>query len=163
MKEALPPFNTDAEQAVLGSCLIDAEVIRSLDVRPEDFFMEQHQWIFKAIQSVGDACNQITIAQELNKMGKLNESGGVAYLSELIARTPTSLHANYYAAIVRDMAFHRRLISAAGQIHLREYTDAKDGIKHTIIEVVADVIRFLDSQKKQEDGESVQTENAIQP
>ncbi len=50
-----------------------------------------------------------------------------------------------------------------GQIHLREYTDAKDGIKHTIIEVVADVIRFLDSQKKQEDGESVQTENAIQP
>jgi replicative DNA helicase len=119
MRETLPPYNLDAEESVLGSILIDPDCISVLKVYTEDFFSEQNQFVFGAMKNL-DArkipANEITVAQELANLGKLDEAGGASYLSHLVAHCPTSLHAEYYAKIVRDCATNRRWISAAGQI-----------------------------------------------
>ena len=121
MREALPPYDLDAEEAVLGSLLIDSESITEIDtiVGAEDFFSEQNQFVFGACRNLfqrDEAINQITVAQELVRLGKLDEAGGAAYLSHLVSMVPTSLHVRHYAQIVYRLSTMRRLISAAGQI-----------------------------------------------
>ena len=126
MKEALPPYDLDAEEAVLGSLLIDSEAINEIVtvIGAEDFFSEQNQHVFSACHNLfnrDEAINQITVAQELVRLGKLDESGGAAYLSHLVAIVPTSLHVRHYAEIVYRLSTMRRLISAAGQIEAMGY------------------------------------------
>ena len=131
MKEALPPNDADAEEAVLGSLLIDSEAFGEIDtiIRTEDFFNEQNQLVFSACHNLylrNEAINQITVAQELARLGKLDEAGGAAYLSHLISIVPTSLHIRHYAEIVYRLATMRRLISAAGQIESIGYKAEPD-------------------------------------
>lgn len=126
MKDTLPPYDLDAEEAVLGSLLIDSEAINEIVtiIGAEDFFSEQNQYVFNACHNLfnrDEAINQITVAQELARLGKLEEAGGAAYLSHLVAIVPTSLHIRYYAEIVYRLSTMRRLISAAGQIEAIGY------------------------------------------
>jgi replicative DNA helicase len=119
--EKLPPHNIEAEEAVLGSLLIDPEAVCKLatSLKPEDFYREENQWVYQACLSLyerNEAINQITLAQELWRKGKLEDIGGVAYLSHLVSIVPTSVHIEYYAQIVHRLAVMRRLIDAAGQI-----------------------------------------------
>jgi len=119
MKEI--PRNNDAEINTLGSILIDQEAMVAVSnvLKVADFFIEAHQVIYTAMLQLynrGEGIDQITVAQEVHGMKKINEIGGVSYLSELISQVPTSLHAEYYARIVKSTSIRRRLISAAGQI-----------------------------------------------
>jgi replicative DNA helicase len=120
-EDRLPPHNIEAEEAVIGSLLIDPEAIRRIDIflKPEDFFREGNQWLYDACCSLdarGEAIDEITVAQELARRGKLENIGGAAYLSHLVAIVPTSVHIEHYARIVHRLAIIRRLIGAAGQI-----------------------------------------------
>ncbi|MCX6004743.1 MAG: replicative DNA helicase [Chloroflexi bacterium] len=131
MKEALPPYDLDAEEAVLGSLLIDSESINEIDtiLRTEDFFTEQNQLVYNSCHNLflrDEAINQITVAQELARLGKLDDAGGAAYFSHLISIVPTSLHVKHYAQIVTRLATMRRLISAAGQIEAIGYKAEPD-------------------------------------
>ena len=130
MKEQLPPMDIDSEEAVLGSVLIDPESIGLIDLVPADFFSEQNQIVFEAMYRLGDASNQITVAHEINNMGKLDEIGGVAYLSHLVANCPTSIHIVHYANIVKKCSFNRRLISTGGNFEFLGYQnkDEKESI-----------------------------------
>lgn len=126
VKDTLPPYDQDAEEAVLGSLLIDSEAINEIVtiIGAEDFFIEQNQYVFSACHNLfnrDEAINQITVAQELVRLGKLDEAGGAAYLSHLVAIVPTSLHVRHYAEIVYRLSVMRRLISAAGQIEAIGY------------------------------------------
>jgi replicative DNA helicase len=114
----LPPVNIEAEEAVLGSILIDPEVLDDIagTLTPDDFYREKNSWIYKACIAVRGQVNQITVAQQLDEDGKLESCGGYGFLSLLVERTPTSLHAVHYASIVRRLALNRQMISAAGQI-----------------------------------------------
>lgn len=117
----LPPHDTDAEEAVNGSLLLDGRAIYNIAVllRPEDFFSEPNRWIYQACLSLynrGEAINQITVAQELNRLGQLDKIGGSAYLSHLISVVPTPLDIEHYARIVYRLSLRRQLISAAGEI-----------------------------------------------
>jgi replicative DNA helicase len=119
--EKLPPHNIEAEEAVLGSLLIDPEAICRLvpSLKPEDFYREENRWVYQACLSLyerNEAINQITLAQELLRKGELDDIGGIAYLSHLVSIVPTSVHVEYYAQIVHRLAVMRRLISAAGEI-----------------------------------------------
>lgn len=119
--EKLPPHDIGAEEAVIGSLLIDSEAILKITtlLKPEDFFVDRHQRLYKACLSLyqrNEGINQITVAHELARRGKLEDIGGAAYLSHLVSIVPTSLHIEYYAQIVSRLAIMRRLISAAGQI-----------------------------------------------
>jgi replicative DNA helicase len=121
--ERLPPHDTDAEEAVIGSLLIDGTAIYKIAalLEPSDFYTERNSLIYGAClalyqRSENETINQITVAQELDRQGKLAECGGAAYLSHLIAICPTSLDIEDYANIVYRLSVMRQLITAAGQI-----------------------------------------------
>lgn len=119
--DRLPPYDEEAEKAVLGSLLIDSEAITNIvtPLNVEDFFIQQNQSIYDACLSINernDTINQITVAQELARAGKLEDVGGVSYLSQLIAAVPTSLHIESYAQIVSRLSIMRKLISASDRI-----------------------------------------------
>ena len=120
-QEKLPPQDIEAEEAVIGSLLIDPEAILKVAtfLKPEDFFDETNQAIYQACLSLyqrNEVINQITVAHELMRQNKLGQIGGAAYLSHLISVVPTSLHVEHYAQIVSKMGVMRHLIAAAGQI-----------------------------------------------
>jgi len=124
--EKLPPHDVDAEEAVIGSLLVDDTAIYKITtfLQEQDFYSEQNRWIYGACLSLyqrNDAINQITVAQELDRRGKLEGGGGAAYLSHLISIVPTSLHIEHYAQIVYRLAISRRLIDAAQRIQAIGY------------------------------------------
>ncbi len=120
--EKLPPHDIDAEEAVIGSLLIDGAAIFRITGQlsePDYFYDERNQWLYGACLELNkrdEAINQITVAQELDRQGKLESCGGAAYLSHLVSMVPTSLDIEYYAQIVYRLSISRRLIEAARQI-----------------------------------------------
>ena len=120
MSDKLPPHDLGAEEALLGSLLLDPYAIRQISIlEASDFYGLKAQLVFTAIKSLEKqqaAIDQISVAQELNRTDKLESIGGPAYLAHILSVIPTSLHAHYYAQIVRRLATCRKLIDAAGQI-----------------------------------------------
>jgi replicative DNA helicase len=121
MVERQPPHDIDAEEAALGSLLIDGVAINKIEslIQPQDFYSERNRWIYEACLALyqrSEAVNQITIAQELARQEKLESTGGPAFLSHLVSVVPTSLDIEFYAKIVYRLAMMRKLISAADQI-----------------------------------------------
>lgn len=119
--EKLPPHNIEAEEAVIGSLLVDPDAVvkTAIFLKPEAFYREKNRWLYEACLSLyerNEAINQITVAQELARQGRTEEIGGVAFLSHLVSVLPTSLHVEYYAQIVHRLSVMRKLIVAAGQI-----------------------------------------------
>ena len=119
--ERLPPHDIDAEEAVIGSLLIDGTAIYQIAtlLQPSNFYGERNAQIYSACLALyqrNEAINQITLAQELDRQGKLEPCGGAAYLSHLISIVPTSLDIEHYAQIVFRLSVMRHLISAGSQI-----------------------------------------------
>jgi replicative DNA helicase len=117
----IAPHSVEAEEAVLGSILINPEVL--LDVSPylesDNFFIVRHRWIWDAIQRLHlrrEAIDYLTVVEELSTADQLEEAGGPAYITHLINNTPTSIHAETYARVVERAATRRRLLEAAGEI-----------------------------------------------
>jgi replicative DNA helicase len=120
-EEKLPPYDIEAEKAVLGSLLIDGESIFEIAtfLNREDFFAEENKYIYDACLNLferHEGINQVTVARELTQKGKLEMVGGSAYLSHLIFEVPTTLHIEYYGQIVSRLAVMRKLISASHRI-----------------------------------------------
>ena len=120
--EKLPPHDIDAEEAVIGSLLIDGAAIYKITgllPQADYFYHERNRWLYEACLSLNqrdEAINQITVAQELDRQGKLEDCGGAAFLNHLVSIVPTSLDIEHYAQIVYRLAISRRLIYAAQQI-----------------------------------------------
>lgn len=119
--DQLAPHSVEAEEAVLGSILINPDVL--LDVAgflaPVDFFIVRNQWVYEAILAVyerGEAIDNLTIVQELRNQERLESIGGSAYIAYLINNTPTHIHAETYGRIVERAALRRRLLTAASNI-----------------------------------------------
>jgi len=121
------PHNLDAEVAVLGSILIDPDALGVVNLVPADFFSDQNQTVFQAILALKSGVDQLTVAHELQRQGKLDEVGA-GYLSHLVSLVPTSIHAKYYAGIVKQCAFNRRLISASEQLRVLGYKNEEPGM-----------------------------------
>lgn len=129
--EKLPPQNIEAEQAVLGSLLIDREAIAKVAtfLRTEDFYRQAHGAIFEAILELFDRhepADLVTLCDELGRRGKLDEVGGAAYLTSLIATVPTAVHVEHYGHIVERCAIMRRLIHVSGEIARIGYESPED-------------------------------------
>ncbi len=120
-QERMAPHNIEAEEAVLGSLLIDPDAIFKVAsfLRPDDFYREKNGWIYAAILDLHERrepADFVTLCDELERRGQLAEVGGAAYITSLINAVPTAIHVEYYAHIVERCAILRRLINAAGQI-----------------------------------------------
>jgi replicative DNA helicase len=119
--ERLPPHNVEAEEAILGSVLLDREVIGRVSgaLEARDFYRERNGTIYQAMLDLyerHEPVDYLTLIDELDRTQKLDQVGGVSYLTGLLGVVPTPIHAENYARIVADCAFMRRLISAGGKI-----------------------------------------------
>ncbi len=129
--EKLPPHDVAAEEAVIGSLLVDEEAIYRVStfLRPDDFYREVNRWAYEACLALYDrneAINQITLAHELTYRDRLEAVGGIAYLSHLRSIVPTSVHVEYYGQIVYRTSMMRKLIDAAGKIAAIGYESGPD-------------------------------------
>jgi len=127
----IPPHDLDAETSVLGAVLLDpAAITRVLDkLNPDDFYRENNGQIYRAAQNLfreGEPIDNVTLAAELGKLGVLDRVGGRAHLALLQESVPTAANVEYYARIVKDKAYKRRLISAGTQVSALGYDEALD-------------------------------------
>ena len=129
--EKLLPHDLEAEEAVLGSLIIDGQCITRLAplLKGGDFYRERNQLCFDAAVALfqrDQAIDQLTLAGELARTEKLDLVGGMAYLSHLVSVTPTSVHAEDYAQAVSRTAVMRKLIDAGARITALGYNDTAD-------------------------------------
>ncbi len=125
------PKNIEAEEALLGSLLIDPDVITHVAdlIDPEDFYLARHGEIFDVIRRLfnqGEPVDFVTVTEELARRGKLEEVGGRSYVASLVNTVPTAIHAYQYAQIVQEKATLRQLIFAAGEIARKAYSDDQE-------------------------------------
>ena len=125
----LPPQNIEAEQGVLGSILLDNEVLH--DVVPllkvEDFYRDSHQLIYRTIRDLydlGKAVDAITLAEELTRRGEFKAIGGDETLGQILGSVPHSVNAKYYAQIVRQKSVGRQLIEIANESLKEGYSNS---------------------------------------
>ena len=126
----LPPHDFQAEEAVLGSILIDSMTITQIAgfLSADDFYRETNRQCFKVCYDLferDEAINQITVWHEMENRDWLKDEGP-GYLSNLVAVTPTSVHIKHYASLVHRTATMRRLIDTAIEIADIGYQDNPD-------------------------------------
>ncbi len=124
----VPPHSLEAEQSVLGALLIDTTAWDQVAdiVVAEDFYRPDHRLIFQALAELvaaGRPGDVVTVAEQLERRGRLTDAGGLAYLGTLARDTPTAANARSYAQIVRERALLRRLIEAGRQIASSVFDD----------------------------------------
>ena len=151
MDDRLPPHNLEAEQSVLGSLLIDRDAIIRVAsyLRPEDFYISANTTVYQAILDLynrREPTDFLTLSDELERRGVLDEVGGIGYLSSLLNIVPTAVHVEYYGRIVERSATLRRLIDAGTQIvgiGFQERLEAEDALD------AAEQALFAVSQRRQ--------------
>lgn len=131
MQDRVPPQNIEAEQSVIGAMLIDKNAVSLVTEKlmPEDFYRQAHQVIFSAIltlHSKNEPVDMITLINELKKMNKLDDVGGVAYVTLLANVVPTAANAKFHAQIVEDKSVLRQLVEGGTVIASMGYEGTED-------------------------------------
>ena len=150
-----PPQSLEAEQAVLGSILIDsrcvAEVIGIL--KPEDFYLRQNREVYETIYTMFNFSQTIDPVTVLNKMRELgyHNDNSRDYITQLMQITPTAANAARYAAIVRDQAMLRGLVQAADEISQTVYSQVG-----TPAEMLESAEKKIYALRKGERGDSLE-------
>jgi replicative DNA helicase len=129
------PQNLDAERSILGAILLDNHALNAAieNLKPEDFFLEQHRRVFNQMIALGEsqqAIDLVTLTESLHRTGELESSGGAPYLASLADGMPRVSNVEHYARIVREKALLRNLIHATHNIQQRalEGEDGADAI-----------------------------------
>ena len=129
--DKLPPHAIEAEAALLGSMIIEWQVIGEvlqIIKGPEDFYKQAHAAIYQVLVDLYDkqqSLDMVKLKQRLADLGQLEEVGGLPYLLELASSVPSAASAAGYAQMVRDKAILRHLIETAGKIMHDAYNSAE--------------------------------------
>ncbi len=120
-KTKLPPQNTEAEQSLLGSLLLDKEAInRVADIlSAEDFYVRAHQLIYEHMLKMyekREPIDMLSLSNSLKNSKKLEYIGGASYLTKLVNTVPTAAHATNYATIIQRKKILRDMIDKANEI-----------------------------------------------
>ena len=143
----IPPHDEEAEQAVLGSMLLDKNaVVKGIEIlKPSDFYRSDNATVFEAclnIYNKGEAIDTITISNELTTMGKLDAIGGLEYIAKLPEAVPTTANVEKYIKIVEEKSLLRSLIKSAndmialGYNQNEEVENIMDRAEQTIFELI---------------------------
>ena len=147
-----PPHSLEAEKTVLGGILVNngsLNVVLSI-ITPEDFYKEPHRKIIERISALVDkglTVDLLSLSEEMQRAGLLEEAGGMAYLSSLMDGVPKSLNVEYYAQIIKEKALLRRLIVSSAKIITASYEQKEEAddllneAQAAIIEVAEQRIR----------------------
>jgi replicative DNA helicase len=125
------PHNLEAERSVLGAILLhnDAFNLAAEVIDAHDFYRDAHRRIFdKMVKLVdrGNAIDLVTLKEELDRAGELDEVGGPAYIAALVDGVPRSSNVEYYARIIKEKATLRNLIFSANRIAAAAYDAEED-------------------------------------
>jgi replicative DNA helicase len=150
--DRLPPQHLEAERGVLGSILLDNDVLHDIVIflRAEDFYRDAHQVIYAAIRELYDrskGIDAVTLAEELKLRGQFDQVGGDDTLTEIVTSVPHAANGKYYAEIVKEKATNRLLIESATEIirdgYSNQYTaqDLLESAERKIFGIAEDQIR----------------------
>ncbi|HBE46674.1 MAG TPA: replicative DNA helicase, partial [Spirochaetaceae bacterium] len=151
LKDKLPLYNADAEQACLGALLIDPESMNTVlrYLRPESFYEPSNQETFEALISMhekGQKPDLITLSEELRSRGSLDRIGGTAYIASLASFTPSAANVEYYARIVQEMATRRRLIQLSAEMAAMAHEETMD-IDRVLDELQAKIFEISQNRR----------------
>jgi len=152
-----PPHSIEAEQSILGGLLLDNskwDVVGD-KVLDEDFYRHDHKLIYRAISrlaNAGEPADVVTVAEELERIGELENAGGMAYLGELVQKTPSATNVRAYADIVHERAVLRRLISVSGEIADNAFNPKGRTTSELVDEAERKVFQISESKSGQEGG-----------
>ena len=115
------PHNLEAEQALLGCILLDTKIQIDIgaNLKENDFYSEAHKNIFHAILDIikrNQPVDMVTLTDTLEKMGTLNDAGGISYIAELTNIIPSSANYQRYLSIVSRDSMLRKLMAGAVDI-----------------------------------------------
>jgi replicative DNA helicase len=127
----VPPQANDMEEAVLGAIMLEKEaVITTLDLlKPESFYKEAHQKIFKAIYDLNSRefpVDLYTVTEELKAHNELDSVGGPVYLTQLTAKVVSAANVDFHSRIVQQKYIQRELIRVSTEIQNRSFDDSYD-------------------------------------
>ncbi|NCD08815.1 MAG: replicative DNA helicase [Negativicutes bacterium] len=131
MIDRVPPQNIEAEQAVLGAMMIDKEAISKATeiLRENDFYRQDHRAVYQVIVdlfSKNQAVDMVTVTESLKREGKLDDVGGIQFITYLANAVPTAANISYHAKIVEEKSLLRQLISVSTQIAGSGYEGSED-------------------------------------
>lgn len=129
--ERLPPHSAEAEEAVLGSLLIDTDALFDVAafLKPDAFYQTRNRWVYEAILTLSDRrepIDLITLTEELRRQEQLEGVGGEGYIIGLLNAVPTSINALSYGRVVEAASVRRKLIQAASDIADLAFKEAED-------------------------------------
>ncbi len=156
------PYSQEAEEATIGAVLINPVAYYGVAsfLQEDDFFLLRHRYIWQALQRLAgrdEPIEYLTLIEELRDIGKLDEIGGPAYITQLINSTPTSVHAEVYARLVERAATRRRLMAASDQIKALALNE-----EITLEQVIADSeAKLFDVTERQLTKEMIPMREAI--
>jgi len=153
----IPPHSIEAEQSVLGGLLLDnAAFDKIADLVGEgDFYRDEHKRIYRQIRKLlerSKPVDVVTVAESLDLAGEGSETGGLAYLGELAANTPSAANIRRYAEIVRERAILRKLVTAGDEIAGSAFSPMGRDPKQLLDEAEAKVFAIAESGFRSETG-----------
>lgn len=145
------PFSLDAEQAVIGSILIDPASLDTVTgvLSSDDFYLEEHRSIYTAMQGMylkSRSIDVVTLVDELVHQGVYDEAGGKEYIRLISEAVPTAANVRDYANIVRDKSVLRSLIGACEEVSEAAYTEEED--VQRLVEMAESKIYAIAEQKE---------------
>jgi replicative DNA helicase len=148
------PFSQEAEEAVIGSILIDPAAFISVAafLKSNDFFMLRHQYIWQAFERLNtraEPIDHITLAEELENMQVLDTIGGRAYIIQLANNTGTSMYAEVYGRLVERTSIRRKLMVTADEIK-KLAMDEKLNIDTVVSEAESKLFSVTEAQVKRD-------------
>jgi replicative DNA helicase len=131
-----PPHNLEAEQSVIGSMLLDKDVIPTITeiLKSEDFYREDHKEIFEAVMDLfdkADPIDLITVSEQLKIRGTIDSIGGLEYLANIASAVPSTANVKHYTKIVEEKSILRNLIKSSGDIISMGY-EATDEVSYVL-------------------------------
>ena len=154
IEERVPPQNIEAEQAVLGAMLIDKEAIAKATelLSADDFYREAHRVIFSAMLELynkNEAVDMVTVTEILKRDNKLEDIGGIAYITSLANVVLTAANVKYHAEIVAEKSVLRQLVRVSTEIAAMGY-EANDDVS-TLLDTAESRILEISNRKKKAD------------
>lgn len=154
IEERVPPQNIEAEQAVLGAMLIDKEAIAKASeiLTSSDFYREAHRVIFNAMLELynkNEAVDMVTVTEILKRDNKLEDIGGLAYITSLANVVLTAANVKYHADIVAEKSVLRQLVRVSTEIAAMGYEANED--VGTLLDTAESRILEISNRKKKAD------------
>ena len=154
MQDRIPPQNIEAEQCVLSAMLLDKEAIAKATeiLSSSDFYREAHRVIFNAMLELynkNEAVDMVTVTEILRRDNKLEDVGGIAYVTGLANAVPTAANIKYHADIVAEKSVLRQLVRVSTEIATMGY-EANDDVG-VLLDTAESRILEISNRKKKAD------------